>query len=96
MRYNNINLAGVRLHQQEDQAMSINQAIEKAKVMAKKEAPHNDYGDSMFFVVYDDNYRRYIVMDEWNYELGQGIGDIDLAAASVWSDGAAVEVERYA
>jgi len=76
--------------------MSITQAIEQAKVKAKKEAAFNDYGDSMFFVVYDDNYRRYIVMDEWHYDLGIGIGDIPQAAASVWSDGQAVEVERYA
>jgi len=75
--------------------MGIKQAIDKAKQIALIEAPQNDYGDSMMFVVYDDNYRRYVVMDEWSYELGQGLGDIDLAVATVRSDGESVEVERY-
>ena len=75
--------------------MGIKQAIEKAKIRAKSEASVNNYGDAMMFVVFDDDYRRYIVLDEWHYDLGQGIGDIDLAVATVWSDGKAVEVERY-
>ena len=75
--------------------MGIKQAIDKAASRAKSEAITNDYGDSMMFVVWDDDYKRYIVLDEWHYELGQGIGDIDLAVATVWSDGEAVQTERY-
>ena len=75
--------------------MTYRQAVKRAKVLALKEAASNNYGDSIMFVVWDDNYRRYIVMDEWNYDLGLGLGDIDMAVASIWSDGEAVEVECY-
>ena len=75
--------------------MDISQAIKRAKVRAKSEALTNDYGDSMMFVVYDDDYQRCIVLNEWHYDLSQGIGDTDQAVASIWSDGQSVEVERY-
>lgn len=74
--------------------MTLNQAINEAKTKASKEALVNDYGDSMMFVVWDEEYCCYIVMNEWHYDLGQGIGDIDVAAATVWSDGQAIEIER--
>ena len=78
--------------------MGIKQAISKATERAKVEALTNNWRDSMMFVVWDEPYRgegRYIVLNEENYDRGQGIGDIDLAAATVWSDGKSVEVERY-
>ena len=76
--------------------MSIKQAIDKATERARREVDLNDC--ETMFVVWDEPYKgagRYIVMDEWHYTLGQGIGDIDLATAIVWSDGDSVEVERY-
>ncbi len=75
--------------------MNITQAINKAKTRAKREALNNNYADSMIFVVYDDDYKHYIILNEWHYDLGQGIGDINQAVASIWSDGKTTKVERY-
>lgn len=74
--------------------MTRKQAIDKARLKAKKEAKANDYGDSMVFVVWDDEYICYIVLSENMYDRFLGSGDIDQAVASIWSDGISVEVTQ--
>jgi hypothetical protein len=77
--------------------MTRQEAIKQAKRLAQKEAPSNDYGDSMYFVIFDPDYKKHIVLNEHTYDIVLGQGEIwesDLKA-SIWSDGKTTEVEQF-